>query len=73
VITYAENEVINLRSRMETLNKNLQELRGAAEFAAQRLEHARTWEGGDWHYSPLHPVHYRSALTRLRCALKGIV
>jgi len=29
------------------------------------------WNGGDWHWNHLHPLHYRSALERLRDALRA--
>lgn len=45
--------------------------RSAAEYAAHQLEKARIWNGTDWHYNPLHPLHYRSALERLRDVLRG--
>jgi hypothetical protein len=46
-------------------------LRESAEYAAHKLEGARIWNGTEWHYNPLHPLHYRSALERLRQALKA--
>jgi len=47
------------------------DLRKAAEYAAHKMEGARIWNGADWHYNPLHPLHYRSALERLRDALRA--
>jgi hypothetical protein len=47
------------------------DLRQAAEYAAHKLEGARIWNGQEWHYNPLHPLHYRSALERLRDALRA--
>lgn len=48
----------------------IERLRSAAEYAAHNLEGARIWGGMEWHYNPLHPLHYRSALERLRDALR---
>jgi hypothetical protein len=45
--------------------------RTAAEYAAHQLEKARIWGGMEWHYNPLHPMHYRSALERLRDVLRA--
>lgn len=45
--------------------------RTAAEYAAHQLEKARIWGGMEWHYNPLHPMHYRSALGRLRDVLRA--
>lgn len=45
--------------------------RQAAEYAAHQLEKARVWGGTEWHYNPLHPLHYLSALERLRDALRA--
>jgi hypothetical protein len=39
------------------------------EYAVHEMEKARVWGGMDWHYNPLHPLHYRNALERLRNAL----
>lgn len=47
------------------------DLRKAAEYAAHKLEGARIWNGQEWHYNPLHPLHYRSALERLRDVLRA--
>jgi hypothetical protein len=54
--------------RLAAENKTLRE---AAEYAAHKLEGARIWNGTDWHYNPLHPLHYRSALERLRDVLRA--
>lgn len=45
--------------------------RQAVEYAAHQLEKARIWNGGEWHYNPLHPLHYLSALERLRDVLRA--
>lgn len=34
--------------------------------AAYTLEKARIWNGMDWTYNPLHPVHYVQMRKRLR-------
>lgn len=49
----------------------IERLRKAAEHAAHQLEKARIWGGTEWHYNPLHPLHYRSALERLRDVLRA--
>lgn len=59
-----------VRAELERENERL---RSAAEFAAHNLEQARIWNGTDWHYNPLHPLHYRSALERLRDALDAAI
>lgn len=46
-------------------------LRTAAQYAAHQLEQARVWNGTDWHWNMLHPLHYRSALERLRDVLRA--
>jgi len=57
------------RACMAAERERCAKLREASEFAAHQLEKARIWNGTDWHYNPLHPLHYRSALERLRDAI----
>lgn len=45
--------------------------RATIEDAAHQLEKARIWAGMEWHYNPLHPMHYLPALKRLRDALRA--
>jgi hypothetical protein len=49
----------------------IKRLRSVIEYAAHQLEKARIWNGAEWHYNPLHPLHYRSALERLRDVLRA--
>jgi hypothetical protein len=41
-------------------------LRAAMEDATYQLSKARIWGGMEWTYNPLHPIHYKPALDRLR-------
>lgn len=43
--------------------------RQLAADAAHTMEKARIWGGMDWHYNPLHPIHYTPMLKRLNEAL----
>ena len=56
----------NLGNDAERAADEIAELRAAVSFAAHQLEKARVWDGAHWHYNPLHPIIYRSALERLR-------
>ena len=40
-----------------------------AADAAHTMAKARIWGGMDWHYNPLHPIHYTPMLKRLNEAL----
>ncbi len=51
------------------LREEVEALRKDAEFAVHQLEKARVWNGMDWHYNPLHPMHYLPARDRLRAAI----
>lgn len=64
----AVEEIERLRSAVDAERERW---RAAAEYAAHQLERARIWNGMDWHYNPLHPLHYRSALERLRDVLRA--
>ena len=55
----AADEVARLRGEVAML-------RATMEGAAYQLSKARIWGGMDWHYNPLHPMHYKPALDRLR-------
>lgn len=59
--SYAQQEVEKERERWRT----------AAVYAVHQLEKARIWGGMGWQYNPLHPLHYRSALERLRDVLEA--
>ena len=61
VIAYAAEKVAAERERW----------RVPAEYAAHQLEKARIWGGMEWTYNQLHPMHYRSALERLRDVLRA--
>lgn len=52
--------------------KEREALRMAVSHAVHQLEKARIWNGMEWHYNPLHPLHYRSALERLRDVLPNV-
>ena len=53
--------------RLEAANLELLE---ALVDVSYTLEKARIWGGMDWHYNPLHPVHYLPARDKARAAIK---
>lgn len=59
------------QDRAVKAEKEVAVLKNAAEYAAHALEQGRVWGGMDWHYNPLHPVHYKPALKKLRDVLDG--
>jgi len=46
-------------------------LRATMTEATYALSKARIWGGMDWHYNPLHPMHYKPALDKMREVLDG--
>lgn len=64
-------DVVRLDAALAAVAAERERWRAAAEYAAHQLERARIWNGMDWHYNPLHPLHYRSALERLRDVLRA--
>lgn len=50
----------------ESLEAENKRLRDAIVYAKHQLEMARIWNGMGWTYNPLHPLHYKPALERLR-------
>ncbi len=52
--------------RLHAVNEKLVE---ALEDIAHRLEGSRIWGGMDWHYNPLHPIHYLPARDNARAAI----
>lgn len=58
-------------AEIERLNGEVALLRATMEGATYQLSKARIWGGMEWHYNPLHPMHYRPALDRLREVLDG--
>ena len=52
--------------RLEAANAELLAVLGDVWYA---LEKARIWGGMDWHYNPLHPVHYLPARDKARAAI----
>jgi hypothetical protein len=63
----AEREhMAELEARIVELSAEVAMLRETMEGAAYQLSKARIWGGMEWHYNPLHPLHYRPALDRLR-------
>lgn len=64
-------DVVRLDAALAAVAEERERWRAAAEYAAHQLEQARIWNGMDWHYNPLHPLHYRSALERLRDVLRA--
>lgn len=54
----AADEIARLRSQVSML-------RATMDIARYQLTKARIWNGTEWHYNPLHPLHYRPALDRL--------
>lgn len=68
-VRYTRTDLVAERVRAAVAAER-EQWRAAAEYAAHQLEQARIWNGMEWHYNPLHPMHYRSALDRLRDALR---
>jgi hypothetical protein len=57
-------------ARLKPLSvKERADLLACIEFSAHKLEGARSWNGMGWSYGPLHPLHYKPALERLRSVL----
>ena len=54
------------RDTLRAVNKQLLE---ALKDIAYQLEKARIWGGMDWHYNPLHPMHYLPARDKARAAI----
>ena len=50
----------------DKLRAEIARLRATMEGATYQLSKARIWGGMEWHYNPLHPMHYKPALDRLR-------
>jgi hypothetical protein len=53
----------------DKLQREVAMLRATMEDATYQLSKARIWGGMDWHYNPLHPMHYKPALDRMRKVL----
>ena len=64
-------EIERLREALNIADGTLHRWRRAVGLAANRLEKARVWGGTEWHYNPLPPMFYRSAIDRLRDLLKA--
>jgi hypothetical protein len=64
--TRLEKEAAAELRRLEAVNKQLLE---ALKDIAYQLEKARIWGGMDWHYNPLHPMHYLPARDKARAAI----
>lgn len=56
---------------IERLRAEVAMLRATMEEATYQLSKARIWGGMDWHYNPLHPMHYKPALDKMREVLDG--
>ena len=56
-------------NEIERLRENVVMLRATMEDATYQLSKARIWGGMDWHYNPLHPMHYTPVLDRMRKVL----
>jgi hypothetical protein len=56
-------------AEIERLRGEAAMLRATMEDAAYQLSKARIWGGMDWHYNPLHPMHYKPALDKMRGVL----
>lgn len=70
--THAQRLMTTLLERtaeIDELRAELTNLKALVSDAAHTLEKARIWGGMDWHYNPLHPIHYTPMLKRLNEAL----
>ncbi len=55
--------------RIAVLEAANEELLETLKDIAYQLEKARIWGGMDWHYNPLHPIHYLPARDKARAAI----
>jgi hypothetical protein len=55
--------------RIEKLERTNAQLLETLKDIAYQLEKARIWGGMDWHYNPLHPIHYLPARDKARAAI----
>lgn len=65
----AEREIERLSLEVTFLRSEVAFLRATMEGATHLLSKARIWGGMGWHYNPLHPMHYKPALDRMRQVL----
>lgn len=71
-VEMSKRALLGAANEMERLAAERDALFKAAESAVHDMEKARVWNGMDWYYNPLHPLHYRSALENLRAALDAV-
>lgn len=64
-VAQRDEQIAKLTAEVEALRA----VRDAASDAAHAMEGARVWSGMQWHYNPLHPIHYKPALEKLRAAI----
>jgi uncharacterized membrane protein len=58
-----------LWAERDSLRTSMAQLLEALKDIAYQLEKARIWGGMDWHYNPLHPIHYLPARDKARAAI----
>ena len=58
-----------LWAERDSLRKSMAQLLEALKDIAYQLEKSRIWGGMDWHYNPLHPIHYLPARDKARAAI----
>ena len=65
----AAAELRRLDAERDSLRASMAQLLEALKDIAYQLEKARIWGGMDWHYNPLHPIHYLPARDKARAAI----
>jgi uncharacterized membrane protein len=58
-----------LWAERDSLRASMAQLLEALKDIAYQLEKSRIWGGMDWHYNPLHPIHYLPARDKARAAI----
>lgn len=64
-IAELERERDALRSELAEARTRITHLERLVIDACYTLEKARMWDGMDWYYNPLHPVHYKPMRDKL--------
>lgn len=66
----ASAQIARLTRELEIVTARYWKLNHAISFAIHKLEAGRIWGGMEWHFNPLHPVHYKPALYRLQSSIR---
>ena len=65
-----KERAVKAETRIKELEAANAELLTALVDVSYTLEKARIWGGMDWHYNPLHPVHYLPARDKARAVIE---